>query len=78
MVPAGVLLVVVLIIQLASGIWLLMNYEPTAEGAFASIQYIMRDVEYGYIIRYMHTTALLFALIYLHVQRHDVWLLPET
>ena len=46
---AGVLLVVVLVIQLASGIWLLMNYEATAEGAFASIQYIMRDVEYGYI-----------------------------
>ena len=68
---AGVLLVVVLVIQLASGIWLLMNYEPTAEGAFASIQYIMRDVEYGYIIRYMHTTgaSAFFALIYLHMFR---------
>ena len=68
---AGVLLVIVLIIQLLSGIWLLMNYEPTAEGAFASIQYIMRDVEYGYIIRYMHTTAAsaFFALIYLHMFR---------
>ena len=42
---AGVLLIVVLIIQLISGIWLLMNYVPTEEGAFASIQYIMRDVE---------------------------------
>ena len=68
---AGVLLVVVLVIQLLSGIWLLMNYEPTAEGAFASIQYIMRDVEYGYIIRYMHTTgaSAFFALIYLHMFR---------
>ena len=68
---AGVLLVVVLVIQLASGIWLLMNYEATAEGAFASIQYIMRDVEYGYIIRYMHTTgaSAFFALIYLHMFR---------
>ena len=68
---AGVLLVVVLVIQLASGIWLLMNYEPTADGAFASIQYIMRDVEYGYIIRYMHTTgaSAFFALIYLHMFR---------
>ncbi len=62
---------VVLVIQLLSGIWLLMNYEPTAEGAFASIQYIMRDVEYGYIIRYMHTTgaSAFFALIYLHMFR---------
>ena len=68
---AGVLLVVVLVIQLASGIWLLMNYVPTDEGAFASIQYIMRDVEYGYIIRYMHTTgaSAFFALIYLHMFR---------
>ena len=68
---AGVLLVVVLVIQLASGIWLLMNYEPTAEGAFASIQYIMRDVEYGYIIRYMHTNgaSAFFALIFLHMFR---------
>ena len=68
---AGVLLVVVLVIQLASGIWLLMNYEPTAEGAFASIQYIMRDVKYGYIIRYMHTTgaSAFFALIFLHMFR---------
>ena len=48
-----------------------MNYEPTAEGAFASIQYIMRDVEYGYIIRYMHTTgaSAFFALIFLHMFR---------
>ena len=68
---AGVLLVVVLVIQLVSGIWLLMNYEATAEGAFASIQYIMRDVEYGWVIRYMHTTgsSMFFLLIYLHMFR---------
>ena len=68
---AGVLLVVVLVIQLISGIWLLMNYEPTAEGAFASIQYIMRDVDGGWIIRYMHTTgaSAFFLLIYLHMFR---------
>ena len=54
---AGVLLVLVMVIQFLSGIWLLMFYDPTAEGAFASIQYIMRDVEYGWIIRYMHTTG---------------------
>jgi len=68
---AGFLLIVVLVIQLLSGIWLLMSYEPTAEGAFASIQYIMRDVEYGWMIRYMHTTgaSAFFALIYLHMFR---------
>ena len=68
---AGVLLIVVLIIQLVSGIWLLMNYVPTEEGAFASIQYIMRDVEYGWFIRYMHTTgsSMFFLLIYLHMFR---------
>ena len=54
---AGVLLIVVLVIQLISGIWLLMNYVATDEQAFASIQYIMRDVDYGWIIRYMHTTG---------------------
>ena len=54
---AGVLLIVVLVIQLVSGIWLLMNYVATDEQAFASIQYIMRDVDYGWIIRYMHTTG---------------------
>ena len=68
---AGVLLIVVLVIQLISGIWLLMNYVPTSEGAFASIQYIMRDVDYGWVIRYMHTTgaSMFFLLIYLHMFR---------
>ena len=68
---AGVLLIVVLVIQLISGIWLLMNYVATDEEAFASIQYIMRDVEYGWIIRYMHTTgsSMFFLLIYLHMFR---------
>ena len=54
---AGVLLIVVFVIQFLSGIWLLMNYEATSERAFASVQYIMRDVNYGWIIRYMHTTV---------------------
>ena len=68
---AGVLMIVVLVIQIISGIWLLMNYEATAEGAFASIQYIMRDVDNGWIIRYMHTTgsSMFFFLIYLHMFR---------
>ena len=64
---AGVLLIVVFVIQFFSGIWLLMNYEATAERAFASVQYIMRDVKYGWIIGYMHTTgsSAFFLLIYL-------------
>lgn len=68
---AGVLLIVVFVIQFISGIWLVMSYEPTAERAFASIQYIMRDVNLGWIIRYMHTTgaSAFFLLIYLHMFR---------
>jgi len=68
---AGVLLIVVFVIQFLSGIWLLMNYEATSERAFASVQYIMRDVNYGWIIRYMHTTgaSAFFLLIYLHMLR---------
>ena len=68
---AGVLLIVVFVIQFISGIWLVMGYEPTAERAFASIQYIMRDVNLGWIIRYMHTTgaSAFFLLIYLHMFR---------
>ena len=77
---AGVLLVVVLVIQLASGIWLLMNYEATAEGAFASIQYIMRDVQYGYIIRYAYNrcVSLFCSNLSSHVQRHDVRILSKA
>ena len=48
-----------------------MPYENTEEGAFASIEYIMRDVDYGWVIRYMHTTgaSLFFAVVYLHMFR---------
>ena len=68
---AGVLLIVVFVIQFISGIWLVMGYEPAEERAFASIQYIMRDVNLGWIIRYMHTTgaSAFFLLIYLHMFR---------
>ena len=67
----GALASVVLIIQIVSGIWLIMPYENTEEGAFASIEYIMRDVDYGWVIRYMHTTgaSLFFAVVYLHMFR---------
>ncbi len=67
----GVLSLLVLVNQLVSGIWLAMFYEPTADGAFASVEYIMRDVPYGDIIRYMHSTgaSLFFVVVYLHMFR---------
>lgn len=67
----GVLSMVVLINQLLTGIWLTMFYTPTAEGAFASIEYIMRDVEMGWIIRYMHAVgaSAFFLVVYLHMFR---------
>ena len=67
----GVLSMVVLVIQLLSGIWLLMSYQGSAEQAFASVEYIMRDVEYGWIIRYMHSTgaSAFFVVVYLHMFR---------
>ena len=48
----GALALVVLIIQIVSGIWLMFGYENTEEGAFASVEYIMRDVDYGWVVRY--------------------------
>lgn len=67
----GVLLMVSLAIQLLSGLVLAMYYVPTEEGAFASIIHIMRDVEFGWLIRYLHTTgaSAIFLLMYLHLFR---------
>ena len=67
----GVLSMVVLVIQLLSGIWLTMNYTASAEAAFASVEYIMRDVDYGWILRYIHSTgaSAFFAVVYMHMFR---------
>jgi ubiquinol-cytochrome c reductase cytochrome b subunit len=67
----GSLALVVLVIQIVTGIWLTMNYKPSAEHAFASVEYIMRDVEWGWWIRYMHSTgaSAFFIVIYLHMFR---------
>ena len=67
----GVLAMVVLIIQLLTGIFLTMNYKPSAAEAFASVEYIMRDVELGWLIRYMHSTgaSAFFIVVYLHMFR---------
>ncbi len=67
----GVLSLLVLVNQLLTGIWLTMSYTPSAEEAFRSVEYIMRDVEYGWIIRYMHSTgaSAFFLVVYLHMFR---------
>ncbi len=67
----GVLSMIVLVNQLVTGIWLTMSYNPSAEGAFDSIEYIMRDVEYGWLLRYMHSTgaSAFFVVVYLHMFR---------
>ncbi|HKK04003.1 MAG TPA: hypothetical protein VKA17_08750, partial [Gammaproteobacteria bacterium] len=60
----GSLALLSLIIQIVSGIFLTMNYKPSAAEAFSSVEYIMRDVEWGWLIRYMHSTgASLFFLV---------------
>ncbi len=67
----GSLALLVLVIQIFSGILLAMHYKPSAADAFASVEYIMRDVEWGWLIRYMHTTgaSFFFIVIYLHMFR---------
>ena len=67
----GVLAFVVLALQLVTGIFLTMNYKPAALEAFASVEYIMRDVEWGWLIRYMHSTgaSFFFIVVYLHMFR---------
>jgi len=67
----GVLSLFVLVNQLLTGIWLTMNFNSSAEGAFASVEYIMRDVDYGWILRYMHSTgaSAFFVVVYLHMFR---------
>ncbi|WP_194756259.1 cytochrome b [Aliidiomarina indica] len=67
----GSLALVVLVNQIVTGIWLTMSYNPSAEGAFASVEYIMRDVEYGWLLRYMHSTgaSFFFIVVYLHMFR---------
>ena len=65
----GVLSMFVLVMQLLTGIWLTMSYSPS--DAFASVEYIMRDVEYGWLLRYLHSTgaSAFFIVVYLHMFR---------
>jgi ubiquinol-cytochrome c reductase cytochrome b subunit len=67
----GSLALLVLVIQLASGIFLTMHYKPDAAQAFSSVEYIMRDVNWGWLIRYMHSTgaSAFFVVVYIHMFR---------
>ena len=67
----GVLSLFIMVMQILSGIWLAMNYSPTDKDAFGSVEYIMRDVKFGWILRYMHSTgaSAFFIVIYLHIFR---------
>ena len=67
----GSLALFALVIQVFTGILLTMHYKPSAAEAFASVEYIMRDVEWGWLIRYMHSTgaSFFFIFIYLHMFR---------
>ncbi len=67
----GSLALLVLVIQIVTGIFLTMHYKPDAAYAFASVEYIMRDVPWGWLIRYMHSTgaSAFFVVVYLHMFR---------
>lgn len=71
----GSLAMLVLVNQIVTGIWLTMSYVPSAEGAFASVEYIMRDVEYGWLLRYLHSTgaSAFFVVVYLHMFRGMIY-----
>ncbi|HEY7378124.1 MAG TPA: cytochrome bc complex cytochrome b subunit [Steroidobacteraceae bacterium] len=67
----GSLALLVLVIQLVTGIFLTMNYKPSEAEAFGSVEYIMREVEWGWLIRYIHSTgaSAFFIVVYLHMMR---------
>ncbi len=67
----GSLALLVLVMQIVTGVWLAMSYKPDAELAFGSVEYIMRDVDWGWLIRYLHSTgaSAFFIVIYLHMFR---------
>jgi ubiquinol-cytochrome c reductase cytochrome b subunit len=67
----GALALLVLVIQIVTGIFLTMHYKPDASAAFASVEYIMRDVPWGWMVRYMHSTgaSAFFVVVYLHMFR---------
>jgi len=71
----GSLALMVLVLQIVTGIFLTMHYKPDAASAFASVEYIMRDVSWGWLIRYMHSTgaSMFFVVVYLHMFRGIIY-----
>lgn len=71
----GSLALLVLVLQILTGIFLTMHYKPDAELAFGSVEYIMRDVPWGWLIRYMHSTgaSMFFVVVYLHMFRGVIY-----
>ena len=67
----GSLALLVLVIQIVTGIFLVMHYKPDADKAFQSVQYIMNDVPWGWLVRYMHSTgaSMFFVVVYMHMMR---------
>ena len=67
----GSLALLVMVLQIATGIWLAMSYKPSAADAFASVEYIMREVNWGWLLRYLHSTgaSAFFIVVYLHMFR---------
>lgn len=67
----GSLALIVLVSQIVTGIWLTMSYQPSNAEAFNSVEYIMRDIEWGWLLRYLHSTgaSAFFIVIYLHMMR---------
>ncbi len=68
----GAILIAFLGIQIVTGVWLAMHYEPSATGAFTSVEKIMRDVNYGWLLRYAHANgaSMFFVAVYLHMFRN--------
>jgi ubiquinol-cytochrome c reductase cytochrome b subunit len=71
----GSLAMLVLVLQIVTGIFLTMHYKPDAELAFGSVEYIMRDVPWGWLVRYMHSTgaSMFFVVVYLHMFRGIIY-----
>lgn len=71
----GSLAILMLVVQLVTGIFLTMHYKPDAQLAFASVEYIMRDVPYGWLVRYLHSTgaSMFFVVVYLHMFRGVIY-----
>ncbi|KQO55342.1 cytochrome B [Methylobacterium sp. Leaf469] len=67
----GAILIAMLMSQIVTGIWLAMHYDPSAANAFNSVEHIMRDVNYGWLLRYMHANgaSMFFVAVYIHMFR---------